>query len=175
MAKCGVRFQYYNTRHRPPHGARWRVEEGGDGYPALRRRSRSVLYGATHSHAHKGHCDPTFSRDFSTPIFLSTPVDVFNPSVTMGDSSPICLRHTEEQKVTCKIKVAVLQNWGTATFLSGLCVFVLFDYLTSFGDSFGDMIVNVVFAYNLVDTGIDECGVNIGIYTRQDDVDALFA
>ena len=44
-------------------GVRWRVEEGGNGYPALRRRLRSGLYGATYSHAHKGHCDTTFSRD----------------------------------------------------------------------------------------------------------------
>ena len=33
-------------------------------------------------------------------VSLSTPVDVFNPSVTMSDSSPICLRHTGEEKVT---------------------------------------------------------------------------
>ena len=99
------------------------------------------------------------------------------PLYAFGTQRSIWLpqRRAGAEKVTCKIKVAVLQNLGTATFLSGLCVFVLFDYLTSFGDSFGDMIVNVVFAYNLVDAGIDECGVNIGIYTRQDDVDALFA
>ena len=96
MAKYGEKVFLYNN---PPPPAMRRAVAGGRRRRRTPRTAPSLALRLVRGYSFS--CPQgAFRPDFQSR-FVVWSEDVFNPSVTIGDSSPICAyANTEEQKVT---------------------------------------------------------------------------